>query len=543
MHERDRHREYGKLTAKGTYTGSPPPLRFTSNQIMADFLKNPFLVLAVSSDASIIDIKKVADRTLMEMRLHGDEDSPQARAIERAMEELRDPLKRFKWGLFWPELSPREVEPFRSNPILSQLSEDPKQPAAEAYNKICSTDSRVVKSHNFGSLKLIEAVAKTREAQLGTPDDISDDLACAKLWEEAFAHLTIVTESDEFWMRQKMRAKSIDDPRLDDKYVKECRQNYLSEVLEPVGEVIQTALLDGHAKVASTYVDTLWKTDFDDKFIDSTLSSVYKPLADRVERNIKLLQERLEDLDEDTCDVSDFKKLLRDFQVEAHRDLSVMLEVGDLPGYAEEHARDTAAEFLRKLAIRSWNYTGEESVSNEALKFAIKFADASTLKKKFHQDLKDIREIASSNKAMKEVEHLIAQMERFYKQENYDGALLIIDEIIEAVPADQKAEFRQLKLTTRGNAAASLANKGIDHANAGRTNQALKCLKQALKYEHRPDQISLIKQAIRNIGIPGTGFSTGDRQVDGCLTEIGLRILIFGGIILLIAICSGVLGG
>lgn len=370
--------------------------RITSSRAMTDFLKNPFLVLAVSSDASMAEIKKVSDRTLMEMRLHGEESSPRARAIERAMEELRDPLKRFKWGLFWPELSPSESEPFRLNPILSQFGEDPGQPAAEEYKKLCSTDSRIVKSHNLGSLKLIEAVAKTREAQLGTPDDISDDLACSRLWEEAFGHLTIVVESEEFWMRQKMRAKSIDDPRLDDTYIQMCRQNYLSEVLEHVGKVIQTALLDGHAKVASAYVDTLWKTDFDDSFIDSTLSNVYKPLADRIEQNIESISDKLNRLKKNSSHIGDFKKLLMEFEAEVHSDLSVMLEVGDLPGYAEEHARDTAAEFLRSLGVASWNATGESEVAKETSRLAEKFADSDALRSRVREDQSTIQQIENS---------------------------------------------------------------------------------------------------------------------------------------------------
>lgn len=351
------------------------------------------MILGVSADADISTIKQVAQRSLMELRLGGEEDPAAVRRIENALETLQDPVQRFHWGLFWPELTAGEAERFRTDPVLSTLADDQCQDAAAAYERIADSDSSDVRSHNIGVLVLLHAVAATEAAQKGTPDDIEDDLECVRIWQDAFRHLRLVIGSDKFWMRQKLRAKALGDARLDGARVTEIRAGFLAEILAPTGGVITTALLGGHAEVAKAYVDLLRTSGFDSKLIEETLSSVYKPLADRVERNIKLLKERLEELAGQSSDEERFLELVASFEEGASHDLDVMLDVGNLPGYAEEHARDTAAEFLRAVTLASWNSTGELKVSREANKLAELYADADSLRSRMRDDRAQLDEI------------------------------------------------------------------------------------------------------------------------------------------------------
>ena len=336
------------------------------------------MILCVSADAEMHEIKKVAQRSIMELRLSGDEDTTDIRRIENALETLQDPVERFQWGLFWPELTAGEAESFRTDPVLSTLACDQSQDAAAAYESISECDSVEVRSHNIGVLALLRAVAATEEAQRGTPDDIEDDLECVRIWHEAFRHLRLVVESDRFWLRQKFRAKALGDARLDGARLRELRAGLLREILTPTGVVITTALLDGHINVATAYVDLLRESGFEDSLIEETLSNVYKPLADRVERQLTHLGGRLADVTAKTTE-DVFQGLLDAFQANAFRDLNVMLAVGDLPGYAEEHARDMAAEFLRSLAIRSWKGSGKSMVSRQSLSLATTVAAADSV--------------------------------------------------------------------------------------------------------------------------------------------------------------------
>jgi len=363
---------------------------------MARNLKdNPFLVLGVSADAEMSEIKQVAQRSLMELRLDGEEKSEAARRIEMALETLQDPVQRFHWGLFWPELTPRETLRFRKDPILSTLAQNPLQNAHKVYQEIAESPSSDIRSHNAGVLALLRAVAMTEQAQKGTPDDTEDDIACASIWKHAFQCLQGAAGSQQFWVRQQLRAKELHDPRLNPELVAKIREGFLGEAIAPVGTVITTALLAGHADVATVYVDLLRQSDFAKQYIEDTLSNVYKPLADRVEQNITQLEERLEQIKTTSPSDSTIVDLLNSFKAQVLPDLNVMLKVGDLPGYAEEHARDTAAEFLRSLAIMSWNTTGKSALTNETLKLAERFADADSIISRVREDQAQIKRIES----------------------------------------------------------------------------------------------------------------------------------------------------
>lgn len=367
---------------------------------MANLLDNPFLVLGVSADADMALIKGVSDRILFELRLNGYESSATARRVEQAIEELRDPVKRFYWGLYWPELSPRESELFSEDPILSSLAENPRQNGAGAYERFCEPRSETVRAHNLGALALVRAICETRHAQDSTPDEVEDDLECRALWDEAFRHLEPIVDSEEFWIRQRMRAKELDDPRLDSSFIDSCRTGFLDEIIAPVGDVISTALVQRHADVASVYVDLLRQSGFDQDAIETSLSLVYKPLADRVEHEINELESELDSVARRSASESDFSQLFDRFKNEAYSDLQVMLRVGDLPGYAEEHARDTAAQFLRDLGVSAWNSAQAAELAKTATALAGEIADAASLKTRVQEDraaLKRIEERATAH--------------------------------------------------------------------------------------------------------------------------------------------------
>ena len=388
------------------------------------------MLVGVSADAEIKHIRQIAQRSLMELRLGGDADSAVARRIEKAVEAFQDPAQRFHWGLFWPELTDGEASQFRSDPVLSTIATDPMQDGAAAYERISECESPDVWSHNIGVLALIRAVAATENAQTETPDDIEDDLACIPIWRQAFEHLGPMLASDEFWMRKKLWARSLDDARLDESRVGEMRAGFLAEILAPTGNVITTALLDGHATVAKAYVDLLRNSAFDMDRIEETLSRVYKPLSDRVERVITRLRGELADVGEEVNNGRVFRELLANFEAEALADLDVMLAVGDLPGYAEEHARDASAQFLRDLAVQSWNQTQETVVSKKALTLAERFADADSIQQKARHDLSTIGRIDRENAKARRIEALLEELKQAKEGGNTAAELRVLDKLL-----------------------------------------------------------------------------------------------------------------
>lgn len=474
---------------------------------MRDLRNNPFLTLGVSADAEMSEIRQIAKRLLMEVRLSGNEDPMAVRRIEDALEVLQDPVHRFQWGLFWPELGNAEVERFRSDPVLSSLEVDPTQDGADAYMKIADSESIVVRSHNLGALMLLQAVAATEEAQKGTPDDIADDLECLPIWEKAFRYFKVAIGSDEFWMRQKLRAKLLGDARLDSRRVEEIREGLKSELLGPVGEVIRTALLDGHATVATIYVKLVRNSGFGDDLIEEILSKVYKPLADRVERNIKHLEETLESIGEDECDEEVFTGLLREFSESTSNDLNVMIKVGDLPGYAEEHARDIAAEFLRNLSVKAWNCTGKSGVARKAIQASIRIADAESIKSRVKKDLDALKEIEAQRASAEKLRPLHNRLEVALDAERFEEALSIIEKLIQASPEEDRKSLKVLRKRLSSRVATDLFNQAVQCANAQKFTMAQRLLDKALSFETDPNEKAIILRA--RAQIPSSDATTG----------------------------------
>ncbi len=471
------------------------------------------MILGVSADAEMSTINQVAKRSLMELRLGSEEDPAGVRLVEKALETLQDPVERFHWGFFWPELTVAEAGRFCTDPVLSTLADDQCQDAAAAYELIADRESIHVWSHNVGVLALLHAVAATEAAQVGTPDDIEDDLECVHIWQHAFQYLKIAIESDEFWMRQKLRAKALGDARLDSARVEEIRNGLLAEILAPTGSVITIALLDGHSKVASVYVDLLRTSEFDEKFIEKTLSSVYKPLADRVERHVKLLEEKLEELEKQPSFERDYQKLLDTFKVKVMHDLNVMIEVGDLPGYAEEHARDTAAEFLRSLSIASWNKTEKATVSKPAIRLALRFADAESLKSKVKEDFSDFKRLELERDSYEKIIPLRESFTEALEQGNFREAISLIDRMSALTKsADDRAALSIMRKRVSSAFATVLFNKAVGKANARDLDGARRLLDEALKYEKNPSERIIIQSTLSKL-------SQLSQQGTGCLSS------------------------
>ena len=356
---------------------------------------NPFLILGVSATAEMGVIQKVGKEVAMRARLGGG-DEAKVHRVESAIEQLKDPVKRFRWGVLWLQMSDDDSAKYRADPVLSSFAMDATQDAATAFEKLIHDQPPELANHNIGLLSLIQAEAATEKAQGDTPDDVEDDIECVPLWERAFKHLAESFASEKFWMRQRMFAKTLADPRLTTDVVTRVQEDTARLVLRLPSKVIQTALLRQHAGVASAFVGVINESGFNKDTVESLLSEIYKPLADRVEHNVEKLSGRLQS--QSGKSRSPYEKILADFKREVLPDLRVMLKVGDLPGYAEEHARDTSAQFLRLCAIRAWNEAEAIDLSEDALAIAKEVVDSDALTTKLAKDEADFAELREVHK-------------------------------------------------------------------------------------------------------------------------------------------------
>lgn len=362
---------------------------------MSRLANNPFLILGVSATAEMGVIQKVGKEVAMRAKLGGG-DEAKVHRVESAIEQLKDPVNRFRWSVLWLQMSDDDSAKYRADPVLSSFAMDATQDAATAFGKLIHDQPPELANHNIGLLSLIQAEAATEKAQGDTPDDVEDDIECVPLWDRAFKHLAESFASEKFWMRQRMFAKTLADPRLTTDVVARVQEDTAKLVLRLPSKVIQTALLRQQAGVASAFVGVINESGFNKDTVESLLSEIYKPLADRVEHNVEKLSGRLES--QSGKSPSPYEQILDDFKREVLPDLRVMLKVGDLPGYAEEHARDTSAQFLRSCAVKAWNEADAIEVSEGALAVAKEVADSDALTAKLVKDEEHFAEVREVQK-------------------------------------------------------------------------------------------------------------------------------------------------
>ena len=487
---------------------------------MKNLSKSPFLNFGVSADADLSEIRKVAQRQIMEHRLDGGANSPSARRIETALEQLQDPVERFHWGLYWPELTTEEAERFRADPVLSTLADNPRQDGATAYERIAANTHPDIRLHNIGVLSLLQAIAATEAAQKATPDDTSDDLACAALWKRAFHHLLPVATSESFWMRKKLWARDLGDKRLNDAKLASIREGYIPELLAPIGSVITAALLAGHSSVAKAYVALFRTSGFADTFVDATLSTVYKPLADRIERNVQGLKAQLQEVAMTANSEHVFAQLLSNFERDALKDLDVMLAVGDLPGYAEEHARDTAAQFLRELSISSWNRGNHSALAERTIALATRIADSASIRTQLNEDKATIAKLVQERQEEQRLAPRFAQLKQMLDAKKWREALPVISEIQAATSGTERQHMAKLHATISNNLAGEYFKRAAEALKSHSFAEAHRNIAEALRYSTDPELRALLLAAQARLPRNGLAHAVNQVQKAGCLVYL-----------------------
>ena len=259
--------------------------------------------------------------------------------------------------------------------------------------------------------------------------------------------------------------------------------------------MIREALLSRHVEVAKAYVDLIRSSGFEEHFVDEVLSSVYKPLADRVERIVADLGARLGEAGDDA---REYASILRAFKRKAEPDLKVMIDVGDLPGYAEEHARDTSAAFLRRLSISAWNHSEAIDTSKSAIRLAERIVDSEADRRKYQKDIRIFLDIEARKTRTKEIHPLRSKLNSAIERDDIASAIATIDEMVRR-GADDDGELAALRQRLSTKLATQLFTKGMKAFERGDFVAARQWMDKALVVETVPSERILIYQALAKI--------------------------------------------
>ena len=261
-----------------------------------------------------------------------------------------------------------------------------------AYERVATADSVAVRNHNIAVLLCADA---HRLASLGDLEE------AATIWKRGFERWALCLASDEFHQKQRERARALDDARLHAAHVSAELEGVPRRLLAEPAALASQALENQRVRDAATLVDLIRSAPFDRDFIDGVLGTIYRPLARRVESEIDNLESQRTKLlaahDESgaTEEVGrQIRELLRSFNEHIAPDLEQMLELGDLPGLAEEHARDHASRFLERLGLNGWNHADDAELAQEATRLANRYADAKSLKDKLANSLSQLTDQA-----------------------------------------------------------------------------------------------------------------------------------------------------
>ena len=201
-------------------------------------------------------------------------------------------------------------------------------------------------------------------------------------------------------MTQRLRARELDDPRLSPNDVRLCQERAMDLALGRFAKLAQDALKRRDAQTCRTITDGLMRYAAKQPAVSNVLADVYGPLSGRVAIAIDGLSKTLENTKGKTA--APYEALLDKYNSDIGADIDLMLAVGDLPGTNEERARDGAAGFLRRVAIKAANEADAYSTSKRALSYAARAVSSQSIRKQISEDVATIAELAvNSERAAK----------------------------------------------------------------------------------------------------------------------------------------------
>ena len=366
-------------------------------------LNNPFAVLRLPANATAAEIKSAGQLALAKLRLGDAGNVVAIRAVESAIEQLRDPVIRFKMGLEWPSLGPAAARFLATDAAFGDLASEPRKDRTRAIEQLISGESSVGQKHIHAIFQLLTAhelfVCALRPDFSVPGGSPTTALAAAfDLFPKAMTLWVTTTTSPEFWMAQRLRAKEINDPRVGTELCSDCQRDSLQIAAQSFATLASKALLARNVTVCSAIIVGIRGCGAKSIDTDRILAEIYEPHARKVADAIQRVSADLEAISEGAADA--YRRVLDRYKSEIEPDMDLMLAIGDLPGTAEERARDAAGAFLKTLSVKAANEANAYEVSRDAIALAIKAAHSEALRKSLDEDLATVTRLLSGSRCV-----------------------------------------------------------------------------------------------------------------------------------------------
>ncbi len=489
---------------------------------------NPFLILRLPSNASSADIKRAGQMAVASARLAGGDSADAQRhlkEVESAVERLRDPVARIRYGLAWPALGPASAERLKHNTRLLEMVLDPDADLGSEVDGLIAGESAHVRAHAQSVFMLLRASVILRKCVQATDGGgLSSGLwvgAGCRFLQDGLAQWGYATGAREFWLELRLRAKELGDPRIDADFLQRLEAEAASVPLVHFSEISREMLRVRDGSACKQLVQALRKGSNAREQLDSVLSDMYGPTCARATATIDGIAADLKSLKSDQP--APYEALVNRFQREVAPDVDLILTVGDLPGYSEELVRDKATELLRSLAVAAANKASAFDVSERALAIAARAANSAALRAKVEEDQRTVSRLMAQSRVAAKSKPISDRLQKALGERNHRGAIQALDELLSVCDPEDAAGLRELRQKVSTGYASELYNRGIECARVGDRANALAHLQEARRYETVPSEQAIIDRALASVR-----SGSGAAQSRGCLVPIAIVIGVIG---------------
>lgn len=471
------------------------------------FLKNPFLILQLPANATSAEIRAAGQMARARLRLSDSQNTAAIREVEGAIEDLRDPVIRFTAGLYWVSLGSEAAQLLMSDPDFEKLSERPLREGGRAFDRLFRGEANHCRDHGQALCALVRA-----HAIMSSNGMFAEKSAGTKLLGLGLDAWLRATNSPEFWLAQRFRAREIGDPRVGTDLLKHCQDSAIATIYKPFIELAIEALHahDGH--LCKAIVRVLIDCKADKATIDKLVGRVFEQFCRKLEDAIDLLSERLKSIKGGR--LAQYREMLGEYLNQVGPKVEVILCVGDLPGTSEERVRDAAASLLVNLAILAVNDTADYRFSIEVITLADKVVYSPVIRARLLESSRIInanqRQVDLNDRARERAERHEenrSALASALARNDYRTALAILDEMIALDPANAEAE-RERREQIASLLATQLYEMGIDQIRIGNDAGGRALLQEARSFENDPAARAKIQRALSPARVDGVQNST-----------------------------------
>ena len=299
------------------------------------YSENAFRVLALSTRATDIEVRRRAKELTLQAELDGDPET--IALLKSAHARLEDPTARLEEELFWFALTP--------DPVPEDLD-----PSADG-ERLETVLTHLAAMRDAGSDEAAHDLAVLRHiAAIETCDDGQDQ------WRPALESWENLWSDDRFWMRMRLRAAELGDARASDALVNKLRKNLPERILDTtaaeIAELLEADDDDSEAE-AEEALTALRASTFPSAVVAKARAAAVEKLSGRVK---DLLGESRAEFDQ--VEAGRLTEVIRQRWAALHDGLVAQARrlkelAADSPQV--ESIVDGVSTFLRQLGIRLYN--------------------------------------------------------------------------------------------------------------------------------------------------------------------------------------------